>query len=65
MDKQTAYQLAILFLDTGRFGTMDFIDWLYDQGYVIESRLVGEDSYQQRVYEEYLHGRKKDQGGRP
>lgn len=54
MDKQAALRLGILFLDTGKFLIEDFIDDLYDQGYVIESRLVGEDSYQQRVYEEYL-----------
>ncbi len=64
MDKEAAYRLVILFLDTGEFTATEFpaarfIDRLYDQGYVIESRLVGEDSYQQRVYEEYLHDRKK------
>ena len=41
MIKQKAYELAVQFLDTGECSPAKFIDWLYDNGYVImESKFL-------------------------
>ena len=61
MNKQRAYQLALMFLDTGGCSPAGFVDWLYDNDYVIVSAASGDEAYQQQLVEKYFTSRRTAQ----
>ena len=61
MNKRRAYELALMYLDTGGCSPAGFVDWLYDNDYVIVSAASGDEAYQQQLVEKYFTSRRTAQ----